>query len=421
MIRRAAFACALLVACSDDAPALTDAASEAVVLVPPTDTTFGGNYFNVDPRHVRLNWSDDPSRTITALWSTAPDAPLGELQVGASPHNLTLTAPASARTIGTALTGRVTVHEARISGLAPDTTYHYRVGAEGHRSELFHFKTAPSAEGRGDVNFVVSGDSAGDLAAWRTLQARALSSVPSGTPDFAIFTGDAVTDTTVQSQWNAWFDAARLGLANMPWVMVHGHREALSSTYFGLIAQPTSPGDGLYFSFNYGPLHVLVLNDTVAGGESALRAGPELDFIATDLAAVDRDRTPWVIVTQHRSPYASGRGARDAASEAVRAAWTPIYDRHDVDLVLCGHAHDFEVTRSLRDQRTVAENRGAVYFVASGGGSGLSDVSSTALTRHVERTQSYLVVHATRTALEVTPHRLDGTVISAGQVRLSRL
>jgi hypothetical protein len=69
----------------------------------------------------------------------------------------------------------------------------------------------------------------------------------------------------------------------------------------------------------------------------------------------------------------------------VREEFAPVFDKHGVDLVLCGHDHDYERTYAVRgvdpssptltprvvDTRTdlVDTSRGAVHMVLGGGGS----------------------------------------------------
>lgn len=418
---------------SDPAPA-TDAATDRSA---PQDATTqdavatdaGGNdasandaggYFTEDPRHVHLNWSDDPTTTIAVLWATAASAAPGDVQYGSSPTMLTQRAAATVQTVGTTAFGMVTVHEAHLTGLTPDTTYHYRVGTEGHLSETFHFRTAPMQGARSDVNFIVSGDSRDDMNVWRSIQQRAMAVMAPATPDFEIFTGDAVLLGAVQSGWNAWFDASRETLANLPWIMVHGNHEALSVNYLAQFAQPAMPGGELYFSLNYGPVHILVLNDSTMGGIPDLVMSAQVDFMQRDLMAVDRARTPWVVVTHHKSAYSSSSHGNEEDPLTIRRVWAPIYDRFHVDMVFNGHDHDLEVSRSMRANAPVAENMGTVYVVSGGAGAGLYPANTSAFTRVSERTQNFLTVHATRTSFDMTPYRADGTVVMQGVVHLTR-
>src|SRR5262249_34490133 len=79
----------------------------------------------------------------------------------------------------------------------------------------------------------------------------------------------------------------------------------------------------------------------------------------------------------------------------IRTDFLPLFDRHGVDLVLCGHEHHYERSHPLHgvdrrsetlrphavasDLRTIDTSRGAVHLVLGGGGTALP---SNGLLRH---------------------------------------
>jgi 3',5'-cyclic AMP phosphodiesterase CpdA len=66
---------------------------------------------------------------------------------------------------------------------------------------------------------------------------------------------------------------------------------------------------------------------------------------------------PWRIVMVHHPPYSAGY---QGSSVDVRRAFTPLFERHGVQLVLSGHDHDY--------QRSVPIN--GVTYVVTGGAAG---------------------------------------------------
>ena len=64
----------------------------------------------------------------------------------------------------------------------------------------------------------------------------------------------------------------------------------------------------------------------------------QVDFLAADLAAVDRCKTPWVIITGHRQWYSSGNGP----CTACQAVFEPLFNQYQIDLYLSGHYHVYE-------------------------------------------------------------------------------
>jgi 3',5'-cyclic AMP phosphodiesterase CpdA len=106
-----------------------------------------------------------------------------------------------------------------------------------------------------------------------------------------------------------------------------------------------------------------------------------------------------VIVLQHRAFYTSA--AEDEVELAMRAALAPIFERYGVDLVLCGHKHNYE--------RLVVNG---VTFVVSGGGGG----RLTAFTTPEPGSEKAVLAHHF-VLVVVDGDRLSGTAIdSSGQV-----
>jgi hypothetical protein len=69
--------------------------------------------------------------------------------------------------------------------------------------------------------------------------------------------------------------------------------------------------------------------------------GINLDFqhnwLAADLAKVNRNKTPWVIVAGHRPWYSSG-----SICTACQSAFEKVLNDNKVDLYLAGHFHVYE-------------------------------------------------------------------------------
>jgi hypothetical protein len=246
------------------------------------------------------------------------------------------------------------------------------------------------------------------------------------TPDFLMFSGDAIPLGTDQNGWNQWFAASSNTMTQMPYVFAHGNHEALSLNYLVQIAQPqtgNAESDELYYSFEYGPMHIVVLNDSPAMGDIAgVVAGTERTWLMNDLAAVNRTRTPWVIAFHHKGAFSSSNHTMDADTVAIRAAWPPVYAQGHVDVVFTGHDHNFEVTQPLLGDGTVAPSGmpGTVYYTAAGAGADLYASGTSTWTRHSESVVNYLLVHVTEHSFQVTPYRLDGTVIDQGTLSLTR-
>ena len=384
-------------------------------------TTFGAM---PTPANVHVSWPADPSTVAAFVWQTDDATYASVVQYGTDMAALSQTAVGSVSTGGSGANG-VTIHETHVCGLTPDTTYYYRVGGEGHWSAVQHFKTAPAA-GRTDynVNFVVAGDSRDNFTVWQQVQQRIMSGTQP--PDFQLFSGDAVLLGTQQGAWQTWFTNAQPSLAAAPFVMVHGNHDALAINYLMQFAQPQSASASqseLYFSFDYGPVHFLVLNDTPPNADYAGEvAGTELNWIRTDLmhAQANRAHVPFIIAVHHKPAFASSQHSAEADTVAVRNAWPPVFDQYGVDVVFSGHEHDFEVSNEVDGTgASVSGRRGTRYYVAAGAGAQLYTLNGGTArpwSAYFESVVNFLRVHATMTSLEITPYRMDGTVINQGHL-----
>ena len=68
-------------------------------------------------------------------------------------------------------------------------------------------------------------------------------------------------------------------------------------------------------------------------------------------------RATWKIVALHHPPYSAGY---QGSNKAARAAFTPIFQRYGVQLVLSGHDHDYQRSRPI----------GGTTYVVTGSGAG---------------------------------------------------
>jgi hypothetical protein len=376
------------------------------------------------PRGVHVGWPADPATAAAFVWRTDGATRASAVQYGTDPAALTQTAVGSVSTGGSGA-NELTVHEVHVCGLTPDTTYHYRVGGEGHWSDVQRFKTAP-APGRADydVNFAVSGDSRDSPAIWGQVQRQVMAGTQPA--EFQLFSGDAVLLGSQQGAWGQWFDGAQPTMAVMPFVMAHGNHDVLAINYLMQFAQPQADAveqSELYFSFDYGPIHFVFLNDSPRDLTGSI-AGTQLTWLRADLgrARANRSRVPWIIAVHHKPAFASSQHSNEADTALVRMTWPPVFDEFGVDLVLNGHEHDFEISKEVDGQgQEVSGRRGTRYIVAAGAGAQLYTLSGSARpwSSYFESVVNFLRIHATMTRLEVTPFRLDGTIIDRGRVSLT--
>lgn len=144
------------------------------------------------------------------------------------------------------------------------------------------------------------------------------------------------------------------------------------------LAQPP-----FWYSFEYGMAHITMIDTETdfpnapdgQSGSAGLDSGPfgaphqQLDFLAADLASVDRTVTPWVIVAGHRTYYSTGVGN---TCQPCQKAFEPLLYQYGVDLGVFGHIHNsqrfYPVNDSVADPNGMKNPKDPMYIVAGGAG-----------------------------------------------------
>ena len=363
------------------------------------------------PRNLHLTFAGDPSRSVVIQWSTDADTLASEVRFGDGA--LDRVARGFSFTYAGAEGRRQ--HEVHLCGLEPGRTYRYDVGgsAPGARSVTYHFVTAPS--GPSEVTAVVTGDTRTNVASWNIVANRAMTEGA----DLMIFTGDAVEWGADQAQWDAFFEASPELWATLPTVWAHGNHEGLAVPYFAQLALPDhggARGVEQWFALTYGPLRLVVLNDTTDLEADVTVAQSE--FLRGAVRAVDRARAPHVVTVHHQPFYTTS--LTHPPNSFLRGAWAPVFDALHVAVDLAGHVHSYESSAPLRggnedvDGLRVAASAGTRYLTFGGGGAELYDFSAPApwlVTR--ESAHGYGVLRASATRLQWVARRDDGSTIEA--------
>lgn len=339
-----------------------------------------------------------------------------------------------------------TEHTLILDGLQPDTTYYYAI-ASGDEviagGADYFFVTAPAVPKA--TRIWVIGDSGTATVGARNVYDRYREFTGNRSTDVWLMLGDNAygvgTDGEYQTAVFAMYPEL---LRQTPVWSTMGNHETYSREpngehgYFNIFNFPTAgqaggepSGTEHYYSFDYGNIHVVCLDSEESGRTPG---SPMLTWLEEDLAGNTKE---WTIAMWHSPPYTKGSHDSDSLFDNfgnmtdMRANLVPILESYGVDLVLCGHSHNYErsflmnghygFSSSLTPEMILdagsgrpdetgpyrktdagpEANRGTVYVVAGSSGQatfqhGQHPVMHTALLR-----MGSLV-------LDITGHRLEG-------------
>jgi hypothetical protein len=129
---------------------------------------------------------------------------------------------------------------------------------------------------------------------------------------------------------------------------------------WGLFAPQFVPeGCRAYYSFDYGDLHVAVLDSNLKPGDEMKKM---LEWFEKDISS---SRAAWKIVVAHHPFYnVGGYGYKWGRDDFV-----PLFHTHGVDIVFSGHAHMYERFHPMTSKDS--PDRPVLYVISAGGGAPL--------------------------------------------------
>jgi Purple acid Phosphatase, N-terminal domain/Calcineurin-like phosphoesterase len=440
----------------------TTAASAATPAFVPTPGSGGAT----PVQGLHLTFGRDPSREMVASWITDGSVARPRVLYGTLDGGFGCVAPADTRTYVDGTSGRtVWVHHARLDRLRPGTEYIYAAQHDGATPDAGTFRTAPS--GRAPFTFTSFGDQSAPQVTWEPngtvgLDANStpatkdiVTGIETVAPLFHLLNGDlcyANLDVDRVRTWNNFFTNNTRSARFRPWMPAAGNHEIEKrngpvgldafQAYFSVPSTETDPElAGLWYSFTVGSVHVIVLqnddNCLQDGGDvyiNGYSGGRQLTWLDKELAAARASRdVDWVVVAMHQVMVSSSDA--NGADLGLREKYGPLFDRYGVDLVLCGHEHDYERSLAVRGvvsgSETLTPNpvssatddidtsHGTVHMVLGGGGvSGttngsfftdgtgkvLTAVSATANPTTGKRTPTYVKEQAVWSAVRDLEH-----------------
>ena len=348
------------------------------------------------PEQLHLTWGDDPSNCVIVSWASVGQAVNPRVDL-LDAKGVRRVIHAIQRSYTDGLNGQTvfTCH-ARVDALRPASTYQYSVTADNDSRKVplsADFTTAPT--GRAPFRWTSYGDLATPIVSWALSSGQsrhAVEIVEQLKPLFHLLNGDlCYANQNTGAQTEVWADFGhniQNSAAFRPWMPCPGNHEIefhngpqgfnAYLTRF-LLPDNGTPFSGLWYRFRVGSALFISLSadDVIYQDSGAFVAGPEplrpvpstgnapiepgtslyihgysggaqTRWLEATLAAASKDVSiDWIIVQMHQDALSSSRTG-NGSDKGIRETWLPLFDRYGVDLVLCGHDHDYERSWPVR-------------------------------------------------------------------------
>jgi len=327
----------------------------------------------------------DPSTSFSVGWQSDNETLASKIKYGESADKLDLSTTGFSYVVEQQFSvgppDGIRFHEVHVCGLKPGRTYYYQVGggAAGKEvwSKTYSLTTGPAAGATDAVKIGFAGDSRDalgrtELPVWRAIAQRYKAD---GT-NIVLFSGDMVLVGANQSMWDVWSKAVGEAGPSVFFALAPGNHENEQIRSFAHMLMPGAATKNAerYSSFDYGPVHVVMLDDypgIVAKNIDDTGYRDEvLAWLDKDLAkaTANRSAVPWIVTFHHHPLYSDTTQVERAAERAqVRLAFQALYDKYKVDLDLTGHDHFYNRFKPVVSGDT-EDPKGTIYVVCAGAG-----------------------------------------------------
>ncbi|WUH89021.1 metallophosphoesterase family protein [Streptomyces sp. NBC_00433] len=388
--------------------------SPALLTRPATGHHVDGALVAPFGRH--LQFGADPKSQFTVSWQVPLAVRRPFVRIGLAPWSLSHKIDAEVRDLHTPqlLNSKLPAVDqyylhVRLDGLRAGTTYYYGVGHEGFDpattaafGTIGSFTTAPAHSE--PFTFTAFGDQG---VSYHALANDSL--ILARNPAFHLHAGDIcyadpdgsggqsdAADYDART-WDSFLAQTESVSARVPWMVTTGNHDMEAwyspNGYGGQEARWTLPGNGHdpknqpgAYSFVYGNTAVVALDANDVSYEIpanyGITGGKQTAWLDRTLAGYrGRHDIDFLVVFFHHCAYSTTNS--HASDGGVQAEWVPIFDKHQVDLVINGHNHVYERTDAIRKgavshavpigETTRPATDGTVYITAGGAGRSLYD------------------------------------------------
>ena len=291
-------------------------------------------------------WCTETDQNSTVIhWASAETGPFTvtyetEKSTGQTQENITTSSECIAS---------MNLSHIRLTGLSPDTTYHYQITSPSGQSDICRVQTFPDD---GTITFAVFGDiqQSADLPAGDRTRYHRVADHLSMDHDlsFVLIVGDLVNDGTSDEEWTLFFDAMYPLLTNTTVYTALGNHEKNASRYYSHF------GYDRWYEIDADPAHLVILD---SNDEATPLREKQTAWLETALNESDG----YLFAAFHHPPYSSD-AAHLGGWKNVRNLWSPVLEKIDATAVFCGHVHAYERYRINKTNYFVLGTGGAPFY-----------------------------------------------------------
>jgi len=315
------------------------------------------------------------------------------------------------------------LHRASLEGLEPATEYDFYISSEdGDRSNTYSFMTVSYD----DMDEVVVHEAADSRSHWASYGGKFLNwsnflgrwgewgSAPSPNifeelgvddpswskwtgrrrvflnisergPHMVLFPGDFILNGFWDSQWESWFDDWSDYVVTddgriPPIVPAVGNHETNYSPPDGdsdsYLYYELFPVTGNY-TLDFDGMSVITLDSGHSTGDSSASNDEiirdQTDWLESELQ--ERENSDWLLVQYHVPAYSSYKGIYSGFADVIRDEWSPLFEKHGVDLVAEAHDHTWKYTPPITNaqgdspfgENMKEDSENTVRYIGDGG------------------------------------------------------
>ncbi len=284
--------------------------------------------------------------------------------------------------------GDTDFHSIELTGLKPGMQYDIDLKKYGLDAKV-DFATAPNDST--PFSFVVFGDT----RSRHEVHQKIVDLILREHPNFVIHTGDMVGSGNSGGDWDKFFEIEHDLLRTAAFYPMLGNHERNAEVYYKYFSFPN--GDGHRYSFDWGAVHIAVL-DTNEFGNTSFE--DEVNWLKDDLA---RNKKPLTFVAFHHPLYTALESRRNRAAR-LAAKLEPVLLAGGVTAVFGGHDHDYQ--HHLKN--------GIHYIVAGGGGAPLYNGSPIpGVTVKIAKVENFVRIHVAGGRAHAEAIDIDGNVLDS--------